>query len=227
MRLGAFLDLDPESLEIRHLHLVGRLLEEEGFDLPIRRRKISAYLRFLDFIRSRKELELVGPKVLDRARNLRPQDRVLLSLNYLAGFRLSEIAHLEGRDVRLKKGTLVTRLGYRIVPLHPALKALFLELRDQLALAPYRPILTGVTGYPLNSRTLHARFQRLALRIGRPDLRPDTLRREASAYLTRLGAPPGLVRAFLGKDRGRPMAPRQGRMLDLLCLADRLARLPA
>ena len=40
------------------------------------------------------------------------------------------------------------------------------------------------------------------------------------------GTPQGLVAAFLARDRGRPVAPRRGRFLDLTCLEPRLETLP-
>jgi hypothetical protein len=57
-------------------------------------------------------------------------------------------------------------------------------------------------------------------------VRPDDLRRDVAAHLIAEGTPMGLVAAFLARDRGRPVAPRRGRMLDLECIAPRLDRLP-
>ncbi|HYC78787.1 MAG TPA: hypothetical protein VEI02_14275, partial [Planctomycetota bacterium] len=100
------------------------------------------------------------------------------------------------------------------------------EVRREAPLLAFRPILPGANGFPVNTRTLHARFRRLAQRIGAPTLRPDDLRRELAAHLVEQQVPQGLIAAFLARDRGRPVAPRHGQMTDLTCLAERLGSFP-
>jgi hypothetical protein len=73
---------------------------------------------------------------------------------------------------------------------------------------------------------MHARFRRIVRRLGWPVLRPDEVRRDVAAHLMSTGTPQGLVAAFLARDRGRPVAPRRGRFLDLTCLESRLETLP-
>lgn len=226
VRLASWLDLAPHDLEPRHLMLADEVMARDGLDLAARRRRRSAYQRFLVFLDGQRIREPLAPGLLQKARMLPAGDRLLFGLTCLSGLRLVEISQIEGRDIRLRKGIITCRSGYRILPLHPALRALILEVRREHPLVAFRPILPGLNGYVLNGRTLHSRFHRAAAKLGFAGLRPDDLRREVSEFLMRLGTPPALVRAFLGKDRGRPVAPRHGRFLDLTCLADRVARIP-
>lgn len=71
------------------------------------------------------------PLTLDEVKRVRAacrdrQDRIVIGLGLFAGLRVSEMAHLTGRDVRLDEGVLVVRSGKggkdRRVPLAPALK---------------------------------------------------------------------------------------------------------
>lgn len=234
LRFGAWLGVDLDAFGDRHLVDAEVFLNAEGIEEVAKRRRRSAYTRFLDFLKRRRGE--VDPRsgapgcasaLLASFGTLPPADRVLFALVYFAGLRLTEIGNLEGRDIRFRQGHLVSRLGYRLVPLHPRLTQILDDARNVLPFAPFRPILPGLNGFALNARTLHARFQRLARRVGFPGVRPETLRREASSWLLQNGTPPGLVRAFLGRDRGRPIAPRRGRFVDLSCLGDRLRRLPA
>ncbi len=227
MRLGNYLDIGPGELTSDHFPVISGLLEAEGVSLGVRRRRLSAYARFLEWQEAEAERPRVGPALLAAATFLDPPERAMLGLIYLGGLRLTEVAALEGRDIRTRKRSLLTRTGYRIVPLHPRLHRILLDLRRLFPFVTYRPLIPGADGFPLNSRTLHGRFQRIVAAAGFPELKPDALRREAAAFLAREGTPAGLVHAFLGKDRGRPLAPRHGRLVDLTCLADRLSRLPA
>jgi integrase len=226
LRMATLVQVPPLALGEEHRGLVEAALEGEGMTLAARRRRLSAFNRFLAFMRTRREPVLVGPAVFEAAGNVSPSDQLLVGLVYLGCLRLAEVAHLEGRDVRLRKATLTTRLGYRILPLHPRLAEVVRGMRFHAPLATYRPVLPGIAGFPVNARTLHGRFQRLAAASGHVGLKPDALRREMSRFLIHDGAPPGLVKAFLGKERQEPLAPRRGRLLDLTCLRERLGRVP-
>ena len=151
---------------------------------------------------------------------------MLLGLIIATGARLIEIPAMERRDIRLKNNTVRIRSGLRILPLHPSLRDLFEQVRNEVPLVPFRPLLPGINGFPVNARTMHARFRRLARRLGYPTLRPDEVRRDVAAHLITMGTPHGLVAAFLARDRGRPVAPRRGGFLDLTCLEPRLIQLP-
>lgn len=201
-------------------------LESLGQNLAARRRRLSAYAKFLRFLGAERRPLRPAHALWEAAAKASPFDRLLLALVYGAGLRLVEISHLEGRDLRMRQGILQTRVGCRILPIHRYVRLAYEAVRSLDELPHFRPILQGHQGFALNTRTLHARFQRLMARLGWRDLRPDILRRQAAAELTELGTPRGLVRAFLGKDRGKPIAPRKGRFLDLTSLAERFARMP-
>ncbi|HMS15921.1 MAG TPA: tyrosine-type recombinase/integrase [Planctomycetota bacterium] len=153
-------------------------------------------------------------------------DQVLVAAISYAGLRPCELVQLEGRDIRMKQDLITCRSGMRVIPMHPTLKEVLLRYRREFPQPPYRPLLPGPNGFPVNTRTLHARFRRLMTRIGLPDVCPESLRRDTAARLRAMGAPPGLVRAFLGKDQGRACAPRRGQHNDLTSLRQRLFRVP-
>ena len=226
MRMAVMLNLDPGEVRTGHAPIVEEALREEGLALSARRRRLSALNCFIEFMRNRSIGPHLGPRILRAAMRSAPLDHLLIGLVYLGALRLQEIAHLEGRDIRLRKGTITSRLGYRIIPLHPYLRDIVIGMRYQLPLASYRPVMPGINGFSVNARTLHGRFQRMAVRADMGGMKPDTLRREVSRFLMTRRTPPGLVQSFLGKDRGRPLAPRRGRMVDLTCLRERIEMLP-
>ena len=226
MRMAHYLDVAPEDVHGGHLRDMDAFLALEGLGQQARRRRTSAYRKFLEWRRGKLIRESVADKVLALASELRWEDRVLVMFPYLSGMRLAEIAQLEWRDIRRGKELLVCRRGHRLLPLHPTLATLMNERRLIGPLAPYAPILSGPSGFPINPRTLHSRFRRLMAKLGFADVKPEDLRRDAATALMRMGAPDGLLKAFLGKDRGRVTAPRRGRMIDLECLRDRILRLP-
>ena len=225
-RLAAYLDVAPAELEERHIETVERALVAEGLSLTARRRRLSALNRFVGYMRDGCEQPSLGPRLLRASRRSSPLDHLLIGLIYLAGLRLQEIAHLEGRDIRVRKELLTTRLGYRIVPVHPVLREIVRSMRHHVPLVAFRPVMPGINGFAVNARTLHGRFQRLVERAGLRGVKPDALRREVSMFLISDGTPRGLVKSFLGKDRGQPLAPRKGKLADLTCLRQRLEKLP-
>lgn len=200
-------------------------LRRLGFGEAVLRRKRAAHHAFVQFLKERHRKEQLCVTLWQRAAQEPATDRILLGLLIAAGVRLSEIPSMEGRDIRLRSGTVRVRQGLRILPLHPALRDLFDAVRNEVPLVPFRPILPGINGFPVNARTMHARFRRLARRLGFPSLRPDELRRDVAAHLVATGTPQGLVCAFLARDRGRPVAPRRGGFIDLTCLEPRLVQL--
>jgi integrase len=200
-------------------------LRRAGFGAAVLRRKRAAHHSFMQFVRERGRPEPLSVTLWRRSVTEPAPDRVLLGLLVATGARLIEIPAMEGRDVRLKSNTIRIRSGLRILPMHPALRELFDEVRNEVPLVPFRPLLPGANGFPVNARTMHARFRRLAKRLGFPALRPDEVRRDVAAHLMATGTPPGLVAAFLARDRGRPVAPRRSGFLDLTCLEPRLVQL--
>lgn len=226
MRMGVYLDIAPASLGEEHLSQMEVFLAMEGLSEQARRRRVSAYRKFLEWRDGHLSREAVAPGILRAAREFEWHDRVLINFLYLAGLRLVEIAEIEGRDLKRRKGVVTTRRGQRHVPLHPRLIDLVNELRTSGPLAPYAPLIPGPRGFPVNARTLHSRFHRLVQRTGFEGTKPEALRRDAAVALGRMHTPDGLIKAFLCKDKGRITAPRKGRMIDLECLRERIGRLP-
>ena len=226
LRLGLELDLSPDDVRGEHLETVEEILVRCGVGKTARRRRLSAFNRFLAYQLTRRALPVAGPSMLRAAAQSSPVDHLLVALVYLGGLRLAEIVHLEGRDVRMKKVTLTSRLGYRLIPMHDHLHRVLGGLRDHQPIAAHRPIMQGAKGFPVNTRTLHGRFQRIAKRAGLVRVKPDVLRRETAAHLIGEGAPRGMVQAWLGNDRGELLAPRKGRLSDLTSLRPRLSSVP-
>lgn len=216
----------PDDLDESVLDEAWFALKRASFGAAVLRRKRAAHHSFLQFLRERRRPEPLAVSLWKRACGEPAADRVLLGLIIAAGVRLTELPSMEGRDIRLRSGTVRIRRGMRILPMHPALRDLFEASRIEVPLVPFRPLLPGVNGFPVNSRTMHARFRRIVRRLGWPALRPDEVRRDVAAHLMSSGTPQGLVAAFLARDRGRPVAPRRGRFLDLTCLESRLETLP-
>jgi site-specific recombinase XerC len=225
-RLRRSVSVAPADLSDAAIETALAAWRREGAASVALRRHRSALRKFLGFLRRTAEGAVGGAEIWRRAASSPPCERLLLGFVAAAGARLPELCALEGRDLRLRAGEVRLRAGLRLVPLHPALTELIVATKDELPSAPFRPLFGGRQGFVVNTRTMHARFRRAAIRIGAPDLRPDDLRRELAAHLVSVKTPPGLVAAFLGRDRGRPVAPRRGTLTDLSCLAERLASYP-
>lgn len=225
-RLALCVNVEPSELSEEHLGQMDGCLVTEGISEQGRRRRISAYRKFMEWRDERLVRDPVAPEIYRLCEAEDWADRVVVGFLYLTGLRLVEIAGLEGRDVRRRKGLVTTRRGARHVPLHPELVELVNELRVSGVLAPYAPLIPGPRGFPVTARTLHSRFHRLMKRIGHDRVKPGDLRRDGAHGLARMHTPEGLLKAFLCKDRGRITAPRKGRFVDLECLRDRIARLP-
>jgi site-specific recombinase XerC len=224
-QLSTLMPVTPAQLDEGVIDDAWMALRRAGFGAAVLRRKRAAHHSFMQFLRERHRQEPLSVTLWNRAADEPAADRVLLGLLITAGVRLIEIPGMEGRDIRLKSNTIRIRNGLRILPLHPALRELFENVRNEVPLVPFRPLLPGINGFPVNARTMHARFRRLARRLGFPALRPDEVRRDVAAHLMALGTPQGLVAAFLARDRGRPVAPRRSGFLDLTCLEPRLGQL--
>jgi integrase len=224
-QLSTLVSAGPSRIDEGVLEEARQALRRAGFGPAVLRRKRAAHHSFLQFVRGRDRIEPLSVSLWRKATAEDPADRVLLGLIIAAGARLVEIPSMEGRDIRMRSDTVRIRHGLRILPLHPALRELFEEVRNEVPLVPFRPLLPGGNGFPVNARTMHARFRRLARRLGFGTLRPDEVRRDVAAHLVATGTPHGLVTAFLARDRGRPVAPRRGGFLDLTCLEPRLRQL--
>lgn len=225
-RLRRAVAVAPGELSTEHVDAALAAWTEEGLAPGLVRRKRSALRCFLAFLGRACERTCGAADLWVRMRHAPVGDRLLLGFVAAAGARLTELCALEGRDVKTRSGVVRLRTGMRIVPMHPALRKLLDDARFESPGAPFRPVLGGHHGFPVNSRTMHARFRRATARLGVPDLRPDDLRRELAAHLAAEKTPPGLVAAFLARDRGRPLAPRRGTLADLSCLAERIASYP-
>ena len=225
-RLRRFSQCSPTELDDAAVDAALREWRLEGSAPAVLRRKRSALRGFLAFLGRSGERTCSAAELWRRAAQEPAEDRLLLALVIAAGARLPELCAVEGRDLKTRARVVRLRTGLRLVPMHPALVELLDELRHEAPLAPFRPVLGGRHGFPVNVRTMHARFRRLVVRLGVPDLNPDHLRREMASHLVALRTPQGLVSAFLARDRGRPIAPRQGALADLTCLAERIAAFP-
>ncbi len=225
-QLATLIRVAPTDVRAGDFDAIAAELHDLGFGASVLRRKRAAHRAFVDFMATRNRAQPISLELWRAATTAPATERVLLGLLTAGGVRLGEIAALEGRDVRLRTETLVVRRGMRIVPLHPALADLFVNFENEVPLMPYRPLLAGLNGFAVNTRTMHARFRRMMVRLGHPSIRPDDLRRDVAAQLLQLGTAPGVVGAFLGRDRGRPVAPRRGKLVDLTSMSARLTAIP-
>lgn len=225
-RLRAEVDAAPAELRPADVDRTLAAWAAGGMSAGILRRKRSALRGFLAFLGRSEERTLPAAEAWSRLMRLAAPDRLMVALVAAAGARLHELCALEGRDLRSRSGVVRFREGLRIVPMHPALRLVVDDARREMPLVAFRPVLPGHNGFAVNTRTMHARFRRAAIRLGAPDLRPDDLRRELAAHLTARETPQGLVAAFLARDRGRPLAPRRGGLADLTCLSERIASYP-
>jgi integrase len=224
-RLAQRFPLSPGQIDLHHVLKAADDLKREGLPLTYQRRRVAAWQRFRTWLHHPKN-ESLSVRVLN-ACTLEPlADQVLVASIAYAALRPCELIALEGRDIRMKHETITARVGLRIIPIHPTLMQLLIRYRAEFPLPPYRPLLPGPNGFPVNTRTLHARFRRLCTRIGMPELSPENLRRDTAGLLRMMGTPPGLIRAVLGRDKGRTCSPRRGPLNDLSSSRLRLRQLP-
>lgn len=217
-----FVDVQADEVATQHIESVVPHLVRLGCGDAVIRRKKAAVHSFILWKAAVASGKSLSATIWERVQHEPAQDRLLVALLLFTGVRLSQVTTVEGRDIRLKAGSVTFRSSWRILPLHPKLRDLVVELRTSMPIISYRPIIQSPRGFNLHERTLHARFKKLVERLGFPDARPEDLRREAASHLLQAGTPDGLVSAFLGRDRGMPIAPRKGKYIDLRCLKPRL-----
>jgi integrase/recombinase XerD len=113
----------------------------------------------------------------------RERDRLLLALLAYGGLRRSELLGLDWDDVDLERRLIRVRRAkggrQRVVPIHPALVALFVDyLATRLPLTE-RALFTGVHGKRLSETIMAMTFRRYAAAAGvtaRKRVTPHTLR---------------------------------------------------
>ena len=113
----------------------------------------------------------------------RERDRLLLALLAYGGLRRSELLGLDWDDVDIERRVIRVRRAkggrQRVVPIHPALVALFLAyLATRLPLTE-RALFTGVQGKRLSATIMAMTFRRYATASGvnaRKRVTPHTLR---------------------------------------------------
>ena len=125
----------------------------------------------------------------------RERDRLLLALLAYGGLRRSELLGLDWDDVDLERRVIRVRRAkggrQRVVPIHPALVALFLAyLATRLPLTE-RALFTGVQGKRLSATIMAMTFRRYATASGvnaRKRVTPHTLRHVFASELLSAGA---------------------------------------
>jgi site-specific recombinase XerD len=125
----------------------------------------------------------------------RERDRLLLALLAYGGLRRSELLGLDWDDVDPERRLLRVRRAkggrQRVVPIHPALVALFDDyLATRLPLTE-RALFTGVQGKRLSATIMAMTFRRYAAAAGVTDRKrvtPDTLRHVFASELLSAGA---------------------------------------
>lgn len=224
-RLAKLVGGPPLGLRAEHVAEAACCDRSSGLAVQTQRRRASAYAMFHAWMRQDPALNGALPRLLAADSPLDLNERLLVALTGLAGLRLSEIRHLEGRDILLRTQVLRSRQGWRIVPLHPELLRLLEAHTAQRPLHSFRALVMGPCGYSVHERTLHGRFRRIAQRCEVSTLTPDLLRRTSAEKLRGIGTPQTLVRAFIGQERTQPLAPRSGQFADLSCIRDKIRQL--
>jgi site-specific recombinase XerD len=135
----------------------------------------------------------------------RERDRLLLALLAYGGLRRSELLGLDWDDVDLERRLIRVRRAkggrQRVVPIHPALVALFDDyLATRLPLTE-RALFAGVQGKRLSSTIMAMTFRRYAAAAGVTDRKrvtPHTLRHVFASELLRAGANLRQIQELLG-----------------------------
>ena len=135
----------------------------------------------------------------------RERDRLLLALFAYAGVRRSELLGLDWEDVDFERRLLRVRRAKggraRVVPIDPALVALFVEhlaARDGIAQGP---LFLGVRGRRLSQTIMtqtFLRYARAAGVTGRKRVTPHTLRHVFASELLHAGANLRQIQELLG-----------------------------
>jgi site-specific recombinase XerD len=136
----------------------------------------------------------------------RERDRLLLALFAYAGLRRSELLGLDWQDVDLERRLLKVRRAkggrQRTVPIHPALKPLFVDYLQARAGDPEPALFVGVQGKRLSQTILTQTFLRYARAAGvseRKRVTPHTLRHVFASELLRAGANLRQIQELLGR----------------------------
>jgi site-specific recombinase XerD len=135
----------------------------------------------------------------------RERDRLLLALLAYGGLRRSELLGLDWDDVDLERRLIRVRRAkggrQRVVPIHPALVALFVDyLATRLPLTE-RALFTGVHGKRLSETIMAMTFRRYAAAAGvtaRKRVTPHTLRHVFASELLSAGANLRQIQELLG-----------------------------
>ena len=133
------------------------------------------------------------------------RDRAIMELFYSSGLRLAELATLETTDLDLSEGTVrVTGKGAktRIVPVGAkAREALrdWIKVRPQLQKSPGTELFISRTGRKLSNRTIQARVEHWARKLGLPQgVSPHTFRHSFATHLLESSGDLRAVQELLG-----------------------------
>lgn len=133
------------------------------------------------------------------------RDRLLLALLAYGGLRRSELLALDWDDVDLGRRLLRVRKAkggrQRVVPIHPALIALFDEYLAMRLPLTERALFTGVQGKRLSPTIMAMTFRRYATASGvnaRKRVTPHTLRHVFASELLSAGANLRQIQELLG-----------------------------
>jgi site-specific recombinase XerD len=135
----------------------------------------------------------------------RERDRLLLALFAYAGLRRSELLGLDWDDVDLQRRLIRVRVAkggrQRVVPVHPALVALFVEYLQTRQPLDEPALFVGVQGRRLSQTILTQTFLRYARAAGvteRKRVTPHTLRHVFASELLSAGANLRQIQELLG-----------------------------
>jgi integrase/recombinase XerD len=154
----------------------------------------------------REEMEklLQAPDLL-RANGVR--DRAMLEVFYSAALRLSELAHLDVRDLDFARGTVTVRKGKggkaRVAPLGEEairwLRKYLAEVRPRWAPKRMTALWVGQGGVKVTGQWIQKRVGRLGRKAGiAKPVTPHALRRTCATHLLASGASAWAVKGILG-----------------------------
>jgi integrase/recombinase XerD len=154
----------------------------------------------------REEMEkLLRAPTLGRASGVR--DRAMLEVFYSTALRLSELAHLDVRDIDFGRGTIMVRRGKggkaRVVPLGEAamewLRRYFKEVRPRWASKKTLRLWVGQEGKSVSTQWIQKTVRCLGRKAGiRKPVTPHALRRTCATHLLASGASAWAVKGILG-----------------------------
>ena len=129
---------------------------------------------------------------------LNPKHRLLITVLYYTGVRLSEIINLQWRDIDLDRNIihLKTTKGSkeRIIFLHPKIKEFMLYFEDRMD-----TVFTSTIGKKYNKRTVQLIVKNAAKKAGiRKKATPHTLRHSFATHLLESGANIRSIQQLLG-----------------------------